>query len=105
VPVWTGVPTWHHGDLDVRNWLVCDGRICGVIDWDRMGVGDPACDLSVAWKLHSVEARGAFRKALPVDDATWARARGWALWQAVGAVSVLHGGDEPDAVPRGRKLA
>jgi aminoglycoside phosphotransferase (APT) family kinase protein len=82
-PPWDGPPVWHHGDLDVRNWLVQDGRIRGVIDWGAMGVGDPACDVMVAWKLHSATARGAFRDALPTDDATWERARGWALSQAV----------------------
>jgi aminoglycoside phosphotransferase (APT) family kinase protein len=86
-PPWDGPPTWHHGDLDVRNWLVRDGRISGVIDWGEMGVGDPACDVMVAWKLHSPEARDAFRDALPTDDATWARARGWVVWQAVAALA------------------
>jgi aminoglycoside phosphotransferase (APT) family kinase protein len=78
-----GAPVWHHGDLDARNWLVRAGRISGVIDWGAMGVGDPACDVMVAWKLHAAEARDAFREALPTDDATWERARGWALSQAV----------------------
>jgi aminoglycoside phosphotransferase (APT) family kinase protein len=82
-PPWHGPPVWHHGDLDVRNWLVRDGRVSGVIDWGAMGVGDPACDVMVAWKLHSSAARDAFRERLPTDDATWERARGWALSQAV----------------------
>jgi len=58
-----------------------------VIDWECMGVGDPACDVMVAWKLHSPAARDAFRAALPADDATWERARGWALSQAVMALT------------------
>jgi aminoglycoside phosphotransferase (APT) family kinase protein len=82
-PPWGGPPVWHHGDLDVRNWLLCDGRISGVIDWGSMGIGDPACDVMVAWKLHSAAARDAFRESLPTDDATWERARGWALSQAI----------------------
>jgi aminoglycoside phosphotransferase (APT) family kinase protein len=82
-PPWDGPPVWHHGDLDARNWLVRDGRISGVIDWGSMGVGDPACDVMAAWKLHSPAARDAFRDALPTDDATWERARGWVLSQAV----------------------
>ena len=84
---WDGPPVWHHGDLDCRNWLVQDRRIRGVIDWGSMGVGDPACDVMVAWKLHSAAARDAFREALPTDDATWERARGWAVSQAVAALS------------------
>lgn len=82
-PEWNRPLVWHHGDLDSRNWLVRAGRISGVIDWGSMGVGDPACDVMVAWKLHSPAARDAFRNALPTDEATWARARGWALSQAV----------------------
>jgi aminoglycoside phosphotransferase (APT) family kinase protein len=70
VPPWNGPPVWHHGDLDLRNWIVREGRISGVIDWEAMGVGDPACDVMVAWKLHSAAARDAFREALPTDDAT-----------------------------------
>jgi aminoglycoside phosphotransferase (APT) family kinase protein len=52
-----------------------------------MGVGDPACDVMVAWKLHSVKARDTFREALPTDDATWERARGWVLSQAVAVLA------------------
>ncbi|MZQ81175.1 phosphotransferase [Paenibacillus sp. 5J-6] len=86
-PAWKGTPVWHHGDLDVRNWLVRDGRITGVIDWGTMGIGDPACDIMVAWKLHSPAARDAFREYLPTDDATWARARGWVVSQAVAVLA------------------
>jgi aminoglycoside phosphotransferase (APT) family kinase protein len=86
-PPWERPPVWHHGDLDCRNWLVRHGRISGVIDWGSMGVGDPACDVMVAWKLHSAAARDAFRDALPTDDATWERARGWAISQAIAALA------------------
>jgi aminoglycoside phosphotransferase (APT) family kinase protein len=86
-PVWGGPPVWHHGDLDARNWLVRGGRITGVIDWGSMGVGDPACDVMVAWKLHSPAARDAFRDAVATDDATWERARGWVVSQAVAALA------------------
>lgn len=82
-PPWNGPPVWHHGDLDVRNWLVHDKRISGVIDWETMGIGDPACDVMVAWKLHSPEARDVFLDAIRTDDATLARARGWVVSQAV----------------------
>ncbi len=76
---WPGAPVWIHGDLLAGNLLVRDGRLTGVIDWSCMGVGDPACDLIVGWNLLPPEARGAFRARLAVDDATWARGRGWAL--------------------------
>ena len=100
-PPWDGPPVWHHGDLDARNWLVRDGRIGGVIDWGAMGVGDPACDVMVAWKLHSAAARDAFREALPVDDATWERARGWVVSQAVAALAYYTPENNPSALPRG----
>lgn len=73
---------WQHGDLDARNWLVREGRVTGVIDWGGPGAGDPAADVMVAWKLHSPQAREAFRDALGVEDATWTRARGWVVVQA-----------------------
>jgi aminoglycoside phosphotransferase (APT) family kinase protein len=94
-PPWDGPPVWHHGDLDPRNWLVRAGRIGAVIDWGTAGVGDPACEVMVAWKLHSGEARDAFREALPTDEATWARARGWAVSQAVGALSYYTPDNNP----------
>jgi aminoglycoside phosphotransferase (APT) family kinase protein len=94
-PAWDGPPVWHHGDLDARNWLVREGRISGVIDWGAMGVGDPACDVMVAWKLHSNAARDAFREALPTDEATWERARGWVLSQAVAALAYYTPGNNP----------
>jgi aminoglycoside phosphotransferase (APT) family kinase protein len=86
-PAWDGPPVWCHGDLDSRNWLVRDRRIVGVIDWESFGVGDPAADVMAAWKLHSAEAAQVFRDALGIDDATWARARGWAVSQAASALN------------------
>ena len=86
-PAWEGPPVWHHGDFDVRNWLVRNGRISAVIDWGSMGVGDPACEVMVAWELHAAVGRDAFRAALRVDDATWDRARGWVVSQAVAALA------------------
>jgi aminoglycoside phosphotransferase (APT) family kinase protein len=94
-PPWDGRPVWHHGDLDARNWLVRDGRISGIIDWGSTGVGDPACDVMVAWKLHSLVARDSFREALPTDDATWQRARGWALSQAVAILAYYTPDNNP----------
>jgi aminoglycoside phosphotransferase (APT) family kinase protein len=82
-PAWSGPPVWVHSDLLPGNLLVQDGRLTGVIDLSGMGVGDPACDLMIAWALFSGESREAFRAALAVDDATWARGRGHALSQAL----------------------
>jgi len=88
VPGWSGTPRWTHGDLLPGNLLVQQGRISAVIDFGVLGVGDPACDLIVAWSLLSAQARPVFRAALPLDDATWARGRGWAL--SIGLIALPY---------------
>ncbi|MFD5780259.1 aminoglycoside phosphotransferase family protein [Streptomyces sp. NPDC126933] len=80
---WNDKPVWFHGDIASGNLLVRDGRLAAVIDFGCSGVGDPACDTVIAWTLLSGESRQAFRDALSVDPATWARGRGWALWKAL----------------------
>jgi aminoglycoside phosphotransferase (APT) family kinase protein len=82
-PEWNGAPVWFHGDMLPGNLLFRRGRLKAVIDFGALGVGDPACDLMIAWNLFSGESRDVFRAALAVDDATWARGRGWALSQAL----------------------
>lgn len=82
-PAWDGPGVWVHGDLDARNVLAQDGRIRAVIDFGSLAVGDPACDVMVAWKMLSAGSRSVFLGALDVDAATWTRARGWALSQAL----------------------
>ena len=81
-PEWNRPPVWFHGDLLPGNLLVDQGRVHAVIDFGGLGVGDPACDLMIAWGLFTDESRAVFRAALGVDDATWARGRGHALSQA-----------------------
>ncbi|MEO6063531.1 MAG: aminoglycoside phosphotransferase family protein [Thermoflexales bacterium] len=78
-PAWDGPPVWIHGDLQSGNLLAQRGRLSAVIDWGCMGVGDPASDVMPAWNLFAADTRPVFRAALAVDDATWARGRGWAL--------------------------
>ncbi|GAA4636858.1 aminoglycoside phosphotransferase family protein [Actinoallomurus vinaceus] len=81
---WAGPPVWFHGDIAAGNLLVDDGgRLSAVIDFGTSGVGDPACDLVIAWGLFSGRSRRAFRTAVDQSPATWARARGWALWKAL----------------------
>ena len=82
-PDWVRPPVWIHGDLDARNLLVSDRRITGVVDWGCLCVGDPACDVKVAWAVLDAETRPIFRELLAIDEATWARGRGWALSQAM----------------------
>lgn len=85
-PAWDGPPVWIHGDLQPGNLLAVDGRLSAVIDWGGLGIGDPAVDLLPAWNLFNGESRAAFRAALSVDNATWARGRGWALSTAITAL-------------------
>ncbi|POX56917.1 phosphotransferase [Streptomyces sp. Ru71] len=82
-PEWTGRPRWTHSDLMPSNLLGADGRLTAVLDFETAGVGDPAVDLIPAWNLLTPAARQVFRDAVDVDDATWARGRGWALSMAV----------------------
>ncbi len=85
-PVWDGPEVWVHGDLLPGNLLVVDGRLSAVIDWGGLNVGDPACDLQPAWNVFAGDSRERFRAELEVDDASWLRGRGWALYQAVSAL-------------------
>jgi aminoglycoside phosphotransferase (APT) family kinase protein len=78
-PAWDRAPVWFHGDLHLGNLLISGGHLCAVIDFAGLGAGDPACDLVIAWNLLSPRTRPVFRATLEADDATWARAKGWAL--------------------------
>jgi aminoglycoside phosphotransferase (APT) family kinase protein len=88
---WQRAPVWVHGDVSQGNLLQRDGHLCAVIDFGNCCVGDPACDLVVAWTLFDGNSHASFRAALALDEATWARARGWALWKAL----VVAGGLAP----------
>ncbi len=90
---WQGAPAWIHGDLHASNLLVTGDRLAGILDFGCLGVGDPACDLMVAWAYLTREAREAFRQALTVDDASWRRGRGWALSVGLIALPYYRGRD------------
>ncbi|WP_433531051.1 aminoglycoside phosphotransferase family protein [Micromonospora sp. CA-263727] len=102
---WRGTPVWFHGDIAVGNLLVADGQLSAVIDFGTSGVGDPACDLVLAWTMLSGASREAFREAVGQDDGTWARARGWALWKALLLVSQHLGGNPELATANQRVIA
>jgi aminoglycoside phosphotransferase (APT) family kinase protein len=78
-PAWHREPVWYHGDFHTGNLLTTGGRVSAVIDFGGLGRGDPARDLMMAFTLLAGRAREAFREALDVDDATWARGRGRSL--------------------------
>jgi aminoglycoside phosphotransferase (APT) family kinase protein len=85
-PAWDGARVWVHGDLMPANLLLQGAELTGVLDWGGAGLGDPAIDLQPAWNLLSGPARQVFREALEVDDASWERGRGWALWTGIVAL-------------------
>jgi len=98
-----GSPVWVHGDLDRRNLLTRQGQLAAVVDFGCVGVGDPACDVAVAWKVLSGETRDTFRSALAIDEATWMRARGWAVSQALGALAYYTPETNPTLVAEARR--
>jgi aminoglycoside phosphotransferase (APT) family kinase protein/RimJ/RimL family protein N-acetyltransferase len=82
-PQWSELPVWIHGDLSPGNLLQVNGHLSAVIDFGILGIGDPACDLIIAWNLLPSYTRAIFRSALQVDDAMWVRGKGWALSNAL----------------------
>ncbi len=79
---WNKSPVWVHGDFASGNIIVKENKLTAIIDFGCMGIGDPACDLVIAWTFLKGKSRKVFRKHINLDIDTWARARGWALWKA-----------------------
>jgi len=98
---WRTPPTWFHGDLHPANVVVTGGRVSAIIDFGHLGVGDPACDMLIAWTMLSSDERSTFRQLLGVDEATWLRGRGWAV--AVGAAAVAYSGPDEILARIGRR--
>jgi aminoglycoside phosphotransferase (APT) family kinase protein len=80
---WRGTPVWVHGDVSSGNLLIKEGQLSTVIDFGSSAVGDPACDLPIGWTFLQGVSRDAFRAALRLDEPTWERGRGWALWKVL----------------------
>ena len=78
---WSAAPVWFHGDIAVGNLLATDGRLSAVIDFGTSGVGDPACDLVIAWTYFTGADRDLFADEVGLPPDAWRRARGWALWK------------------------
>jgi len=93
---WPHEPVWVHGDVTAQNLIVRHGVLHAVIDFGCSAVGDPACDLAVAWTFFSGDSREAFVSAMGLDDGTWLRGMGWTLWKALitieGSLSPRHPG-------------
>ncbi len=80
---WQNEPVWLHGDMSGGNIIIRNDHLAGVIDFGCMAVGDPACDLVSYWTIFSGESSRVFKEQLALDQNTWDRARGWALWKAL----------------------
>ena len=94
---WHGPPVPFHGDVAAGNLLVRGGRLSAVIDFGTSGVGDPSCDLAIAWTFLDAGDREAFRRAIGLDEAAWARGRGWSLWKALITLADNTGTNPPEA--------
>jgi aminoglycoside phosphotransferase (APT) family kinase protein len=92
---WNRAAIWVHGDVGPANLVARNGRLAAVIDFGNLGVGDPACDVAIAWAWFDAGARAAFRSQLHLDEDTWLRGRAWALWKAL----VVAAGTSPTNAP------
>ena len=97
---WSSAPVWFHGDLTTGNLLVSEGRLVAVIDFGVCGVGDPACDLALAWTYFRGKDREAFMTAASPDSTVWLRARAWALWKAL----ITIAGQDPTPIREAQHL-
>lgn len=86
---WNKPPVWVHGDISAGNLLLQNGRLNAIIDFGQLSVGDPACDLVIAWTLFKDKSRDVFQDKLSLDKDTWDRGRAWALWKALITASGL----------------
>ena len=95
---WNKTPVWIHGDLAVGNMLINDGKLSAIIDFGGMALGDPACDLVIAWTFFTGKSRDIFIQDMSLDQDTWARARGWALWKASFELVAIDDKTRPDSI-------
>ncbi|WP_197679786.1 aminoglycoside phosphotransferase family protein [Microlunatus soli] len=102
-PARSGPPLWVHGDPHPAN-VLADHGLAAVIDFGDITGGDPATDLATGWLSFDRSGRQIFRdrytRLTGVDDATWVRARGWAI--AIGMALVVNSDDHPQLLAVGR---
>jgi aminoglycoside phosphotransferase (APT) family kinase protein len=89
---WRGPPVWIHGDVTAANLLVVDGRLSAVIDFRCSGVGDPACDVTMAWTFSSATAE---RRSVTGS--------GWTTRPGCARLGALEGADHARQSPEGER--
>jgi aminoglycoside phosphotransferase (APT) family kinase protein len=95
---WHKAPVWLHGDIAVGNILILEGTLSAIIDFGSMAMGDPACDLVMAWTFFHGTSRNIFVREMALDRETWLRARAWALWKATFELSRIKDHDSQEAL-------
>lgn len=95
ISTWNLQPVWVHGDVAPGNFLIRNSKLAAVIDFGCMAIGDPACDLVIAWTFFQGAARECFKNTMVMDTATWERAKGWALWKA--SFELVRGHDKSES--------
>ena len=95
---WDKPAVWVHGDISAGNLLVQNGKLSAVIDFGGLAVGDPACDLAIAWTFLDAKSRQAFKQMLNLDEGTWLRGKAWALWKALIVASGVVDSNEVEKV-------
>lgn len=95
--IWEGNGVWIHGDISPDNLLVNNGKLCAVIDFGLMAIGDPSCDLVISWNFFEEKERLIFQNCLSFDKYCWQRAKAWALWKAVITLAGISSVDNTDS--------
>jgi aminoglycoside phosphotransferase (APT) family kinase protein len=91
-------PIWIHGDFAIGNILMDGGKLSAVIDFGGAAVGDPACDLVIAWTYLSGKAREIFISEMNMDPDILLCARAWALWKATFELCQIVDKNSPEAL-------
>ncbi len=95
---WNKQPVWIHGDFAIGNILMDGEKLSAVIDFGGAAVGDPACDLVIAWTYLFGKDREIFISEMDMDADTWLRSRAWALWKATFELCQITDKRSPDAL-------
>ena len=94
---WNRSPVWIHGDFAIGNMLFSENALSPIIDFGGMAIGDPACDLVIAWTFLEGDSRDIFIYEMALDEDTWLRARAWALWRATFELCGITDKNSPEA--------